>query len=453
MAQSANPASITALGSNSQPAGGVVATSPVQPGLTPADLAALIQELQGPVQKLRAASSPQQVPLAVTQDVVGGVANTSEGRISSVGLGTHIVSVHTAEISIDNTTAAAVTIPLSPLFPFNLLQKTTIQINGGATTYSASGVSGLSVWARRKRGILNPRALSTGGYGMSRSYVQSVTVSGTGTLTAAAADAPTLSGYASVTVPTVTTVTLTAKFVTVEPLVNSLDDMIGTLILQNNSTFANLTRTPATKLTSSGAEANATPLYDVAAGVTATWSSFTHAAQYKFFGIPSDPALYQAMIGNSYQVQEQPNVAVSGSGDGALTYDIPTNIYLLAAHILHVDSVGALVPIPANLTALQLQYSAGAVIPVRQDEAAQQAIDEDYYGHDYPTLLPGMKLWDGNATADTEQNTDSCGWMDTYDAATPQLLETLNGTDANFPYSLTVCREQVVAAAVTTVGG
>jgi hypothetical protein len=98
--------------------------------------------------------------------------------------------------------------------------------------------------------------------------------------------------------------------------------------LQNNSTFATMTVNTVATLTSSSATNDSFPFFNVAATVTVGAMALTCKPTYKYWSVPADPGLYQELVSNSYQVQEQPTNTAAATGTEALTYNIPQNQYL-----------------------------------------------------------------------------------------------------------------------------
>ncbi|MGH7877512.1 MAG: hypothetical protein ACRENM_07560, partial [Candidatus Dormibacteraceae bacterium] len=229
---------IQSIQSNPIPQGGVAAMQPIAPNQVPASIAVLVQQLMPQIAAFRAASSPLSVPLETMQ--IAGLGQEADIRLKSVGLGYRVRSYHTVVINIANTNAAAQTVTLSPHFPYNLITNTAIQINGGETTYSASGRAGLMAFARTRPGFFQPQP---GAAGLNASWCN-MTLSAGGTFTAAAASAYSFSGQASISVGATTNTNLTINFVTFEKLAHGRDTMIGALPLQNNQTFATLTMRP-----------------------------------------------------------------------------------------------------------------------------------------------------------------------------------------------------------------
>ncbi len=534
------------------PAGGVAAQQPVPPAgeMTPADIAALVEQMVPAVARFRQQASPLEVPLDTQTLGLGGQAGI---RIASVGLGYDVITHVTAIVTLNNTAAGQQVVQVSPRFPYNLLQNTQVQINGGATVYSAGGMADLSVAARTRRGFWIPSQAGGFGPALNPAWCQ-IGVAGTGVavqnagfgvaglgtapivLTAALSPAavaanttseqlftipgiaagdfllainkptqqaglaiaqsritaagqlavtfindtglaitPTaaesysvivyrapavstpglltpgaLSGIASIIIPGATTATITADFYLIEKLALDRDSLLGALPLQNNSTYATLTRTVAAAL----GGGNATFPFFVAGGIPATLTlavtSVTIKSTYQFWSVPADPGLYAEMVSNSYQVQEQTAMTVSATGPGALSYNIPQNQYLVAVH-LHVVDGSNNVLAQNRLTFLKLQYNAGGVIPVQRFQDRMRAFQFSDYGAD-TAFVPGYFLWDGDETTEAIVDTDQAGWVDAYAAATPQFLADVDPTVVT-PLTFSLTREAVVAGAVQVVGG
>jgi len=437
-------ASITSVRSNSQPTGGTTATQPVPPTTTPADIQALIEELTPVIAKFRAQSS--QLQASLKQVVLTGQVQGST-RIASVGLGYALETEHVMALTLDNTATAAVSVDVSPLFPFNLLAKTEVAINGGATVFSADGVGTLYTGARSRTGFFK---LSTeGGFGpaLPPSTLRISLPSGI-TATNTDANVRSLSGIASLSVAASTSATITMTFYTYERLVLDELSMLGALPLQNNSTWADLTRQQNAPLGTN----QRSGLY-IAAGVPSTLTATltdTVNTTYDFCSVPSDPALYTDMVQNSFQIQQAQNLTADATGAEALTYDIPQNNYLVALHVNAYDGNGASLQ-PQSIDPLRLEYNAGGIKPIVRYAGRQRARIQRNYGDDRMGN-PGYWLFDGEDTTGNIKAADNMGWLDTYMAATPQIVADILSTVAT-PVNFSVTREAVVAGSVSVVGG
>lgn len=435
---------VTAVQSNAIPPGGPTATQPVTPTMTPADIAALAEELMPAITKFRRSSFIQ---VAKLPDMSLAAGQQSSTQISNVGLGLYTNTEHTAVFTVANSAAGGQTATLGPTFPWNLVTSTDISVNGGASVYSAPGYEGLLAALRNKRGSLggNQRALVAAS-GLGAGFVR--LTAGTGiTFTAGAG----LSGIVTVNVAASTNTpnNLTVVWYTREKLCRDLDSMIGALPLQNNNTYATIARTLTGALT--GASGTSFPFSALGANTTVALSSYTARTRYFYASIPGDPSLYQQIIGNSYQTLTQRNITVSATGVNALDYRIPQNQFLTALHIVGIDNSGNyLVPITAYGNYV-LQYNSGGVVPLQRnigETVFSDVLDYDAYLGD----MPGYLLWDGNNTADSIIQTDDMGWLDCYRAAQPEFLADLS-SGTSIPVSFNILRESVVAGSVQTVGG
>jgi hypothetical protein len=437
---------LTSIRSQGMPAGGTTATQPVTPNVTPASVAELVDYLTPAISRFRAASSPLTVPL--DSMVFAGLGDQKQTRIASVGLGERVIAIHNVVINLANSAGAAQTVTVSNQFPYNLLQNTQVQINGGETTYSASGRAGLAVWGRDRGSFFAPAPALAG---LNRALLPTITFRAnlTPTATTPGNIVPWL-GTTTIQVALSANGNLTLQFVTVEKLAHSRDTMLGALPLQNNSTYATLTRQVIGALTTTTANAQI-PFFSAGANITATLTSYSVKQFYRFWGIPSDPSLYQPLIENSYQVIEAKGLTAAATGTTAITYNVPQNLYLAAAHIWANDGNGAdLNPVTA-FTRTLVQYNAGSVVPVVQDPNEMRAMQYADYGADYGAMT-GYRLWDGADTTEALTITDDAGWVDTYAAAEPQLaIDVLAGTVT--PISYNVTREAIVAGAVQQLGG
>jgi hypothetical protein len=445
---------ITSIRSNPMPAAGSAATQPVPANQTPVSVSELIDYLTPAISRFRAMSSPLKVPLDTI--TFASLGDQKQARIASVGLGERIVSVHTAVINLANSNAGAQTVNVSPHFPYNMLANTAVQINGGETTYSVSGRAGLGVWARDRAGFWEPAV--NNGFGLSPALVQS-TVGANLTPTNATNPFQTFSGINTISVAATSNGNLTVQWITVEKLAHSRDTMLGALPLQNNSTYATVTRNAVGTLSTTSATNAQIPFFNAGASITATLTSYSVQQLYHFWGIPSDPAVYQPLIENSYQVIEQKTLTASATGTAAITYNVPQNLYLAALHIWANDNNGANLTPPGGLTPatltdftrLAIQYNAGSVVPVVEFPERARAIQYSDYGADIG-VVPGYRLFDGHATAELLNISDDAGWVDTYSAAEPQLVIDVR-TGVVTPVTFNVTREAIVAGAVQQLGG
>lgn len=434
---------VTAVQSNSQPAGGMTATQPVPPSMTPADIAALVDALTPAVAQFRQQSTPMQVPL--NAQVFTAAGQSMGSQIASVGLGWMLEREHNVTITIDNTATSAQVVDVSPLFPFNLLNKTQVEINGGATVYNVSGIGTLAVMSRMLKGFWSFSNLGGFGPALNPSQVR-VAVTG-GTVTNATS--PTLSGIASISIAASTTCTITVTFYEYIKLALDADSLLGALPLQNNSTYAVVTGNVQNAINGT---TPAFPVYVATTWPTTATVTFSDTVNqtYDFWSIPPQPQLYQQMVQNSYQVQEASSLTVSATGTGALSYNLPQNAYQVAAHIWGFDSTGT--PLAATaLSRMLLQYNAGSVVPVVKYQGRDRARSYQVYEDDRQGF-PGYRVWDGNATTNDISDADNAGWVDTYAAATPQLLADV-ASEVSVPITYSVTREAVVASAVQVVGG
>lgn len=413
--------------SNSVPPGGTTTLTPSPPTQTSPELAALIDELTPTITKFRQNSSPQNVNL---DDTVLGIGAEQSIRIASVGLGVFCVSHHSLSITLDNTSTSSQSVSLSPHFPYNNLANTSIAINVGSKTYSASGAAGLFAAARTRR-----TALKNVSNGLDAALVN---VTFGSNLTPTGASSMTLSGYSSVSVAASSSGTITADFVTLEKLAYSLDTLIGALPLQNNSVFATLTRRSASSILGTDVS---TPLY-VSGGVPSTLSAtatMTTKTEYDYWSVTSDPTLYAPMVTNSYQLLEQEGLSTQSTGNHAIAFPIPQNELLIAIHMIAKNgTAGAQSYLPKSaVNELSISYNGGKITPVTEYQVRQRAKQFLVYGYDVQDL-PGYRMWDGDDTSDSINNTDSAGWIDAYTAASPYFYgDVVSGTSLPINYSIT----------------
>src|SRR6266567_3366313 len=307
-------AGILALQSNPQPDAGMTATQSVPPPITPADIEALVE---------------QSLNLGDSKGI----------RIASVGLGVRVITHWNVVYSFINAAAGAVTINVSNVWPFNHPRQTLIQINGGAQVYAADGLATLAVMTRNKPGTWEPT--TGGGFGLAlQKALVKVTLGANISGAVNATGAGNFSGITSFVVALTSTGVVTVDFWTVEKLCLDRQSLLGMLPLQNNSTFALMTRQVVNNAIGAGPNNHAFPFFTAGAvpGTLTHTAVATVTSTYDFWSVPSDPGLYQEMVQNSYQVQQQQSVGVAVTGPAALTYNIPQNQFMVAAHLWGFDT-------------------------------------------------------------------------------------------------------------------
>lgn len=440
---------ITAVQSNAQPAGGTTASQPVPPNMTPGEIAALVEQMVPVVARFRQQSSPMKVPLDPQTLSLGGQQGI---RIASVGLGVRVITHWSVVINLVNALAGAQVVNLSNVFPFNLIANSRVQINGGATVFSAGGLGTWATMTRNRAAVWKLDATSGFGPALNKALVK--TTIGANLTPTNVGQSGNFSGIASVSIAASSTGVLTVDFYTIEKLCLDRESLLGCLPLQNNSTYATLTRQMVSNAIGAGPNNHSFPMFTAGAvpGTLTHNLTATITSTYDFWSVPADATLYQQMVMNSYQVQEQTNLTVASTGAQALVYNIPQNQYLIAAHLWVFDSAGNLVPADVGgLSFLKLQYNAGGVIPVQHfadRERAAQFID---YADDRQ-CVGGYRFWDGEDTSEDITDADQAGWIDTYAAATPQLVADVAAA-LTTPLNYALTRESVVAGAVQVVGG
>jgi hypothetical protein len=446
---------ILSLQSNAQPAAGTTSPQPVPPPLSSKDINDLVEQLTPAVTRFREQSSPLKVAL---DSQTLNLGDSKAIRIASVGLGVRIITHWSVVYNFINAATAAQVINVSPVFPYNHLRQTLIQINGGATVYAADGLATFAVMTRNRPGSWQ---YSTGaGFGLALSKALVKVTNGANVTVTNAGTAGNFSGIASLSIAGSSTGVFTVDFWTVEKLALDRQSLLGMLPLQNNSTYATLTRQVVNSAITTGAAGQggnvnqATPFATAGAvpGTLTHTAVATVTSTYDFWSVPSDPGLYQEMVQNSYQVQQQQSIAVAVTGAAALTYNIPQNQFLVAAHLWGFDNNGVLMPQDtAGINLLRLVYNAQAIQPIQHfadRERAAQFLDYD----DDRQFVGGYRFWDGEDTTELIMVADQAGWIDTYAAATPQLIGDIAAAVV-VPATYSVTRESVVAGAVQVVGG
>jgi hypothetical protein len=442
-------AGITALASNAQPTGGTTATQPVTPSMTTAEIDALVASLAPTVEKFRDQSSMLKVAL---DSQTLNLGDSKQIRIASVGLGVRIITHHSVVVSFINAAGGAVVVNFSNVAPFNMLRQTQVQINGGATVYAADGLATLAVMSRNKPGTWD---VSTGGgFGLAFSKALVKVTNGANSTITNASGAGNFTGIASTSIAAASTGVITFDFWTIEKLCLDRNSLLGMLPLQNNSTYATMTRQLVNSGIGAGPNNHAFPFFSAGAvpGTLTHTMVDTVTSTYDFWSVPGDSGLYQEMVQNSYQVQQQQSLAVAVTGAAALSYNVPQNQFMVAAHIWGFDSQGNLLPQDAGaISLLQLLYNAGSVRPVQHFADRERAAQFLDYGDDRQ-FVGGYRFWDGDDTTEMIQSADQAGWIDTYMAATPQLVGDITAGLLT-PLTLSITRESVVAGAVQVIGG
>lgn len=458
---------IQSLG-QSIPAGGVTAQQPVQPAgsQTPADIQAVVEALTPIQARFRQQSSFLKVALPQANLGTPGLGVDVPVSISNVGLAVDLVTEWNVTITVANGATGAEVFTLSRLFPWNLISNTSIQINGGAAIYSASGVSDYSLMTRQRRGSRRLVTYSNGwstntnfGPHVNSALFSKATYGSNLTLTAGSSVTPALSGVTSISVAgsASTNNTIVLTFVTRERIVLDKDSLLGAPPLQNNSTFVQVTRRLIGALSaalSSSANVFNTAFSNPGADLTFTLTTATADTSYEFASVPGDPSLYASLVTNSFQQQEQRGFVVSATGSEAYNYPIPTNNYLVALHNIVTDGNGAGLPCfdaTNGLGLLKLTYAGNSVIPVREFAVRDRAYQ--YLDYDYDPLdLPFSKMWDGERTADDITATDNMGWLDCYATASPTELIDV-GASATTSLTANITREVVIVGNVQQLGG
>lgn len=399
--------------------------------LLPADLAALVDYMQPLISQFRDQASPLNLMLDTQPIKIG---STATFRISSTGLGERTIHKVSGQIALKNAAAAAQDVQLAPEFPFNLISTVNTQINGNTSISNASPWAYVMEKARRDRNTrLNP---------MDRRYVKLTAIEHI-TLGAAPAGAVSVSGYSKVSVAANQTGILGFEFYFEVPYVYNRDTLIGMLPLQNNSTYATITYTAAASLIGEGPT---TPMFIPGGAATLTVDTQTTGinatARYDFWSVPANPALYQPLILNSFQIIEQPGNTFATSGPAALKYQFPLNSYLLAAQFTIRDKDGKLVNVKDVVDSIRLEYN-GNVTPFKTDVGIHLFNQLTDYGYNEFDQF-GTVLWDGTNTGDQLNFSDSAGWVDLYNTSNPTFYADIKSNAVNLPGQYSFVRTQIV---------
>lgn len=444
------------------PPGGMTATQPVTPAgtTTPSDIMAAVEALTPIQARFRQQSTFLMVALPQASFTAPGLGQPVAVQLSNVGLAVLLMTEWNAVITVANSATNAATFTVSPQFPLNMIANTQIQINGGAAIYNVSGVNDYNIWTRNRLGSKRIQTYQQGwaaalGISMNPAILQVNTLGSNLTVTNSTAIATKLSGVASVSVAgsASTLNTWTLRWVTFERIVLDLDSLIGAPPLQNNQTFVQVTRQLVGALSGTRNDLQV-PFYSAAGSLTFTLTSCTADTTYMFASVPPDAGLYQALVANSFQSQEQRNFTTQVTGSEAFSYPIPTNNYVVALHNQAVDTNGASIlgyDSTSGFGLLKLVYAGNSIIPVRDFPYRQRAWD--YYTHAVdPYTVGGYRLWDGEATSDSINASDNMGWLDTYNTSQPTELMDV-GASASTPLTSNIAREVVLTGNVQQVGG
>ena len=446
------------------PTGGMTATQPVQPTgqITPADIMAAVEALTPIQARFRQQSTFLHTVLPQASFTTPGLGQDVPVQLSNVGLAVRLITEWNITLQVVNSATNAATFNVSPLFPYNLIANTSVQINGGAAIYNCSGPADLSLMTRQRRGARKLTGQQTGwaaafGNALDPSLLPKFTLGSNLTATNAGATVADLSGVASISVAgsagAGANSQITLKFITIERIVLDLDSLLGAPPLQNNQTFVQVTRRLVGAL-SGTRDDRKVPFYGAAGSLTFSLISGTADTTYEFASVPPDAALYQALVTNSFQQQEQSSFVVSSTGSEAWSYPIPTNNYLVALHNIGVDGNGAALngyDDVNGLGLLKLVYAGATILPVREMPFRHRALD--YWTRDFdPRTMPGLRLWDGEATTDDITASDNMGWLDAYNTSQPtELIDVGSSVTTNVTANIT--RESVVVGNVQQVGG
>lgn len=447
----------TAIQSNAQPMGGVTAMQPVPPAgeMTPSDIATLVEQLTPAATRFRKQSTLMKVKLETKNYTQQG--DDQIARFANVGLGYLVISHHHLVITLKNAGTAAEIVKFSPWFPYTLLNSSQIAINGGAATYSCNALGGILVAARVKQGMLWLNTRAGRGEAIDPALVlMSADSNGTFTSVAAGTFPAQLCGATQLSIAGSSSSVLTVDFVTFEKVVADFDSGIGALPLQNNSTYATLERILQSAFVTTSTTDQRFSFYNAGADVTVTAVSGFSEALYEFASVPPDQTLYNDMVVNSYQVQQQRSVAAGGTGVQAWVYNVPQNLFLVAAHTVFRDGNNQSIdarPVTANFPNYQLVYNGNSIQPVLQTPWPQGGLDFlNYKDSRSCGEVGGYLKWDGEDTSNSPTSTDEMNWIDTYNAATPQITSDL-ATTLTTTVTADVTREAIVSGSVQVVGG
>jgi hypothetical protein len=434
---------------------GPTSTQPVVPAgqLTPADIQAIVEQLTPIQARFRQASTFLQADL--DQKSFTLTANTTSAAGKSVGLAVRLITEWNITVTVANAVTTTQTVNVSPLFPWNFIANTNVSINGGAATYSSGGIQTLSQMLRFRKVARLLTLLGGQGYAIDPALYRTTLGSNlTASATAGVSDRwlsgiKTLQAAASAS----SLNTIAVVFYTFENLVLSKDSLLGALPLQNQSTSVAVNRQIVSSITPGTRNDYSAPFYTTNANLTLTLTTCTADTTYEFASVPQDPSLYLGIIRNAFEFVEQPNKTVSTTGVKALDFGIPINKYIVALHMFLTDSsgvAGLMFDSTNGLGNQYLQYNAATVTPITRHAGRQRADAFLTYGDD-PAFLPGVRIWDGEDSADNITESDNMMWLNTYAVADPHLFYDV-GSSFSTTGTFSTAREAIVRGAVTTIG-
>lgn len=424
--------------------GGVVSNqAPGYPTTLPPDLQAIVEAAVPNMitRAFRQASNPQRTALEVkTSTQLGGQIPQ---RLENIGLVDSLNVKVSASITLTNVNVAAQDANCAPDFPFNILSNQSVQINANNQIISASPYAMLHEnFVRRRYRIqdLVEAATFTG------DTILSVSTPTVGSSVKAGSVFPGSDNtdHYTITCKAADDTVINASFIVRIPFVLNEQSMVGLLPLQNNTTQVSLISTV------NPVAIGANGIFDSAHGDISFKSiSVTVTPTQNFWTVPANPALYQSLVANSFQIVELPNNPINNTGVDAIKYIAQLETYLLRTWFIMRDSNGDLLTTLKNIiNNVKVYYN--AVVPVYNEYyETHRAEQYNLYGTRFG---PGVVLWDGNSTLGLPNAGDDCAWLDMFQTANPSFrMDIAAGSIANLPGSYSAVEVRQVPAIIQPV--
>jgi len=424
------------------PAGGSVSTQgPGYPVQLPPDLQAMIEAAVPNVitRTFRQNSNPQRTQLQISTGT--SLGSQIIQRLENIGLVQKLNLLVSASIVLANANSSASTVTPNVSFPYNVLSNIAVMINANNQIVNASPYALLHENFIRHRFRLQD-LVQAGTY--TQDTHLSVSVSGTGSsLSGGFPGTDGSSGY-TITCGASGNTTISVSFVLEIPFVLNEETLVGLLPLQNNTTQINLVST-----INPTAAGNGNAIFSaLPSGVTLSSIAVTVQPSQVFWTVPQNPALYQSLVANSFQIVELPNNPIVNTGTDAVKYLAQLETYLLRCWFILRDSNNNLLSTLKNIVNnVKVYYN--AVVPVYNEYyAIHRAEQRALYGTEFG---PGVVLWDGNSTVGKPNEGDDSAWLDMFQTANPSFRMDLASGSLSLPGSYSAVEVRQVPAIITPV--
>jgi len=372
----------------------------------------------------------------------------SQFILQNVGLGESLELYVSGSFNLRNNHATlARVLTIAPEFPFNIISNVQMMFNGKVALINASAYDLFRMMLKRNyknSGMLrtfNSGRSPVGEYMRVDKRIANFNVSA-GTLTEGEA----LCGFTSLSIPAVTTVTVSFEFYLDISFVLRKDLPFGLVPMQHNAIYANMNLTAAALVA-----ANHENPFHIAAGELANIeiSAVNMNAEpvYNFWGLPNNPELYSFFVNNSYVLTAHPRNAITSAGARGLTFNFPLNYWLISAMFTPRENGGRLARIRDNINFPTLVYN-GTIHVDRSPIRHRIAREITHTGRAYPF---GTLMFDGAQTNNLDGNSINMSrWLNMYQANNPQYFADIVGTFA-LPGTFDVLLEQLIPNYVTVL--